>query len=78
MNIEKLKWACRRGMLELDILLQRYLEHGYPQASADERAQFIALLSCEDQHLFDWLMYKKEPDAVHQAMVKKIQQVKVP
>jgi antitoxin CptB len=77
MNIEKLKWACRRGMLELDILFQRYLEHRYPEASADEQAQFLSLLTCGDQDLFDWLMNKREPDVEHRDMVRKVQQVQV-
>ncbi len=77
LNLNQLMWACRRGMLELDILFQRYLAHGYPQASPDERTQFIALLTCGDQDLFDWLMGKRDADPEHREMVRKVQQVKV-
>lgn len=56
----KLAWACRRGMLELDILLNRYLEERYELASLQDQAKFRSLLECQDQDLFDW-MIKKQP-----------------
>lgn len=52
----KLQWACRRGMLELDMLLQPFAEHVYPTLSADEQTNFRALLQCHDNDLFQWLV----------------------
>lgn len=51
----QLAWACRRGMLELDILFERYFNGPYDMASNDEKAMFEQLLSCQDQDLFNWL-----------------------
>ncbi|MBT3698901.1 MAG: succinate dehydrogenase assembly factor 2 [Methylococcales bacterium] len=51
----KLRWRCRRGSLELDRLLMRYLEQSYPGASDPERLAFEALLALEDLVLARYL-----------------------
>jgi antitoxin CptB len=61
-QIAKLRWACRRGMLELDLFLKTYLEQGYPHSSPEEQAQFEQLLECPDPVLFSWLMGRETPD----------------
>jgi antitoxin CptB len=43
----RLKWKCRRGLLELDLVLERYLRQ-YP-----EDAQLEALLDLPDNDLWD-------------------------
>ena len=50
-DLHRLRWQCRRGMLELDEILLRYLEERFPMASADEQAQFRQLLAIEDPAL---------------------------
>jgi antitoxin CptB len=60
-NIPKLKWACRRGMLELDVLLGNFLKEGYLQLSLEEKKLFIELLTCADPVLFTWLMGHETP-----------------
>ena len=71
-NQHRLQWACRRGMLELDIVLERYLHRQYADASAAEQAQFQALLLSTDQDLFDWVLEKREAPAEWQALLLKI------
>jgi antitoxin CptB len=61
-NKQRLRWACRRGMLELDLILESYLLERFDQASHDEQNKFIKLLECSDQDLFDWLLKKAEPE----------------
>lgn len=51
MELAKLKWQCRRGSLELDLLLQHYLDTAYLQADPAEKARFVALLQLEDEAL---------------------------
>lgn len=58
-EIKKLRWACRRGMLELDVLLAPYLEQAYLALGEAKKANFRALLDQADQDLFDWLTNKK-------------------
>ncbi len=59
MNFElgRLRWRCRRGMKELDILLERYLEQGYLRADWAERSAFARLLAASDPELAAWLIY---------------------
>jgi antitoxin CptB len=60
-ELQRLRWQCRRGMLELDVLLDRFLEVGYGLLSDGERAAFSRLLDCEDQLIYDSVMGKSEP-----------------
>lgn len=73
-KMKRLRWQCRRGMLEVDLILMRYVEQSYAQAAAAEQVCFERLLEESDQRLFDWLMGKAEPDLVFQALVKKMTQ----
>ncbi len=57
----KLAWHCRRGMLELDLILQRFLEQKVDHLSIQELAAFNSLLSCTDPELFAWLMGHDDP-----------------
>ncbi|NOT11174.1 MAG: succinate dehydrogenase assembly factor 2 [Methylococcaceae bacterium] len=54
----KLKWRCRRGVLELDIVLERYLTTDYLTATDQERASFIDLLDLEDNELLEVMLEK--------------------
>ena len=47
----RLRWRCRRGMRELDILLERYLAERWPTAAPDRRVAFRALLELPDPEL---------------------------
>lgn len=55
-STEKLRWQCRRGMLELDYVLRDFLEVTYPGLSQSDKALFVRMLDFEDQLLLDWLM----------------------
>ncbi len=55
----QLKWHCRRGMKELDILLMHYLEHNYEQSSPSEQQAFQSLLELPDTDLYALLL--REP-----------------
>ena len=60
-EFQRLRWQCRRGMLELDLLLSRFLDIGYADLTDDERADFVRLLGYQDQILHDWLMEQAVP-----------------
>lgn len=73
MNIARVRWACRRGMLELDVLFQPFIEHVYQDLSDDDKAAFIRLLECEDPELFAWFMgHEICPDAELARMVVEV------
>jgi len=64
-ELSKLKWQCRRGTLELDILLTRYLENCFDYADKDEQAEYINLLKLEDAVLIQYLMGDREPEQIN-------------
>jgi antitoxin CptB len=58
---ERIKWDCRRGLLELDLVLQRFLEQHFDHLNADELGVFKELLAYEDNDLLDMVMERAEP-----------------
>jgi antitoxin CptB len=59
MDIKRLSWASRRGMLELDLMLLPFLEKVYPQLTIEDQMRYWKLLECEDQDLWNWLIDRK-------------------
>ena len=59
-ELSKLKWQCRRGSKELDLVLNRYLEQHYPMTSPDERHAFKDLLKLEDPQLYALILGEQE------------------
>jgi len=62
MEINRLAWGCRRGMLELDLVLEPFLANVYPGLPQADKELFWALLECEDQDLFGWFMNHRDPE----------------
>ena len=61
-ELKKLKWRCRRGMRELDQLMERFLDRAFATSSDDERALFLRLLDTEDDILWRWCMGRERPE----------------
>lgn len=61
MNKNRLVWASRRGMLELDLILAPFVENVYDSLAEDDQLRFEVLLECEDQTLFMWFMQREYP-----------------
>lgn len=51
MSDRRLKWQCRRGMRELDVLLTGYLEKSYPASDETSKRAFRRLLELSDPEL---------------------------
>lgn len=60
-HLARLRWRCRRGMRELDELLQRYLQRRYPSAQEIERRAFESLLELQDPILLSYLLGHRTP-----------------
>ncbi|MBL8263627.1 MAG: succinate dehydrogenase assembly factor 2 [Xanthomonadaceae bacterium] len=72
-ELQKLRWRSRRGMRELDQLMERYLARRWLDADAGERAIFDRLLACEDDRLWRWFLgYETAEDAELHALVERI------
>lgn len=68
---KRLRWACRRGMLELDVLFLPFVEEAYDELSDAQKAVFRRLITCDDPDLFAWFMgHERCPDAELAGMVK--------
>jgi len=78
-NKPRLRWACRRGMLELDVLFMPFVEEAYDELSSENKAIFERLLECQDPELFAWFMgHETCEDKELNAMVQTIlQRVKI-
>ena len=60
-DINRMRWAARRGMLELDLMLEPFVSARYAQLDETDRYRFQQLMLCEDQDLFAWLMLRGTP-----------------
>ncbi|TAJ77396.1 MAG: succinate dehydrogenase assembly factor 2 family protein [Gallionellaceae bacterium] len=60
LELARLKWRCRRGLLELDIVLGRFVERQYAGLDEAQRAAFDALLDKPDTVLWDMIAGRKE------------------
>lgn len=70
-ELNRLFWHSRRGMLELDRLLVPFLQEAYVSLADEDKERYKKLLSCEDQDMFAWFMQRNEPeDADLQRMVE--------
>ena len=58
----RLRWRCRRGMKELDLLLERFLEGGVEDLDETRLASLELLLTSSDQDLLAWLCAGVTPD----------------
>lgn len=73
----RLKWACRRGMLELDVLFMPFVDEAWEFLSEENKAIFERLLVCQDPELFAWFMghencEDKELNSMVQLILKRV------
>ncbi|OIR17292.1 antitoxin CptB [mine drainage metagenome] len=68
-ELERVRWRCRRGLLELDIVLGRFVQQRYPAMNDEQRAAFDELLDLPDTELWDLITGKKELAQAHQGVV---------
>lgn len=57
----KIRWHCRRGMLELDLLLERFIQARLDNMTDLELDKFENLLVNSDPDLYAWLMGYESP-----------------
>ncbi len=70
---QRMRWASRRGMLELDLVLAPFVEAVYPTLADADRACYQRLMECEDQELYAWFLGRGVPeDTALAALVRRI------
>jgi len=61
-NIERVRWRARRGLLELDIILERFVVSTYEVLDEKEQQLFEVLLDMPDNTLWDMIAGRQEAE----------------
>jgi antitoxin CptB len=68
----RLRWRCRRGMKELDILLSRYLDQRFCAAPPDEQEAFRRLLERPDPEIYAYCLGAERPPELLAVIIERI------
>ena len=60
--LSKLKWRCRRGLLENDLFIARFFERHESRLTVGQAGAMEALMDLSDPDLLDLLLKRKEPE----------------
>jgi antitoxin CptB len=60
-ELGKLRWRCRRGMKELDVLLLRYIDEQFRNASSAHQEAFQLLLEAPDPLIYAYCLGRQAP-----------------
>ena len=72
-SLSKLKWRCRRGLLENDLFIERFFRQHEETLTTRQAAGLSALMDLADNELLDLLLARREPDgSVDQAPVHEV------
>ena len=61
-DLKRMRWASRRGMLELDLVLEPFVNECYAELDDSDRQRYRQLMECEDQELFGWFLQHGQPE----------------
>ncbi len=74
-GLGRLRWRCRRGMKELDVLLERWLDLHGAAATPQEQGCFESLLELQDPELARYLLAgEPHPDPAVRTLIGYIRQ----
>jgi antitoxin CptB len=62
-DLDRVRWQCRRGLLELDLVLARFVERHFSSLAPAEQESFKRLLAYPDNDLWDLIAGRREPQA---------------
>ncbi len=68
-ELNRMRWAARRGMLELDLVLEPFVQSRYETLDEADRTRFKNLMLSEDQDLFTWFMRREQPEDRELALI---------
>ena len=72
-SLSRLKWQCRRGLLELDLVLERFLAREAAKLSGEDLARLGELLETEDNDLWDIVNGRSERfDSRHRNLIERL------
>lgn len=62
-HVRRLRWQCRRGIKEVEVLLLPFFEERYVGLSDDDKRLFEKLLEQHDVEMFEWFTHRSKPEA---------------
>ncbi len=72
-ELNHIRWQCRRGMKELDLLIEPFFDEDFSKLSEKEQQVFVRFLEESDLKLFRWLLRGEIPaDPEYVALVEVI------
>ncbi|MDH4151046.1 MAG: succinate dehydrogenase assembly factor 2 [Betaproteobacteria bacterium] len=74
-EVDRIRWQCRRGLLELDLMLNRFLDRELAGLGPEELLLFKELLNEADTLLLAWVMGQEQPPGRYQVLIRRLQQV---
>ena len=74
-ELERIRWQCRRGMLELDLVLNRFVEQDLAGLAPAELETFRQLLEEPDPRLLAWVMGQETAPAPYAALVQRLSRI---
>ena len=78
LELKRIRWRSRRGLLEMDLVLTQFLECYLDKLSPAELSAYVALLEVEDNTLLDYVNKRDLPeDAMQQYIVSLWQSIRI-
>ena len=71
-HLGKLRWRCRRGMKELDVLLARYVDQRFAGADIEEQQAFEGLLESQDTMIYAYCLGQQAPPKHLASLIERI------
>lgn len=68
-DINRMRWASRRGLLELDLFLAQFVDERYGGLPPEMKSMYRELLEAPDQDLLEWLMGRSTPEPPHLSVI---------
>ena len=60
--LSKLRWRCRRGLLENDLFVERFFASNEGRITEQQASGMVALMDLADNDLLDLLLPRREPE----------------
>lgn len=61
-DFKRIRWASRRGMLELDLILVPFVEQRFRELDEENQQRYVTMLEGEDNDMFAWLLERDKPE----------------
>jgi antitoxin CptB len=71
-RLARIRWRCRRGLLENDLILTRFLDANGATLTEEQIAMLDKLLALTDNELWDLIAGRTEPDASVRPLVDEL------